>query len=154
MTRITALVLVSTLVFAGACKKKEAETAPASGGGNVLKGATVPDDANARAFATNVLTHKAIDIRPMDSGEMAFVYKSLSFTAENNGWMAEAVVGQGQDSFTCQEFGAWEIVTAESAESGTMNWTVNKTTCAGREAGKSIRVKVGLKDGNYDVSFR
>ena len=154
MTRITALVLVSTLVFAGACKKKDAETAPASGGGNVLKGAMVPDNDAARAFATNLVTHKAIDIRPMDNGEMSFVYKSLSFTAENNGWMAEAVVGQGQDSFTCQEIGAWEIVSADSGDSATMNWTLNKTTCAGREGGKSMRVKVDIKNGNYDVSFR
>lgn len=154
MTRIPALVLVSSLVLTAACGKKEAATAPAAGGGNVLKGAVVPDNDNARAFATNLVTHKAIDIRPMDNGEMAFVYKSLSFTAENNGWLAEAVVGQGQDSFTCQEIGAWEIEEATSGDSATMNWKLNKTTCAGREAGKSMRVKVDIKNGNYDVSFR
>ena len=155
MTRTAAMVLASALIFTGACgKKKPAETAPTDGGGNVLKGATLPDDENARAFAKNLLTHKATDIRPMDNGEMPFIYKTLSFTAENNGWQADAVLGQGQDSIPCQELGAWKIESAESAEVATMTWTLNKTTCAGRAPNNVMRVQVTLKDGAYDIAFR
>lgn len=154
MTRTAALLLGATLVLTSACGKKNTGGDAAAGATDVLKGATLPDDANARAFAANLVTHKAIDIRPTDSGEMSFIYKSLSFTGENNGWLAEAVLGQGQDSIACQEIGDWKVESAESADTATMVWTLNKTTCAGRAANNVMRVKVTIKDGNYDIAFR
>jgi hypothetical protein len=154
MNRRAGFLFASALILAPGCKKKEAETSPAEGGGGVLKGAMVPDDDNAKAFARNLVTHKATDIRPMDNGEMSFIYKSLTFTAENNGWMADAVVGQGQDSLPCQELGDWKIESADSETSATMVWTLNKTTCAGRAPNNVMRVKVTIVNGNYDVAFR
>lgn len=154
MTRIAAFLAVSTLLLAPGCKKKEAETAPAAGAGNVLKGATLPEGDTAKAFATNLVTHKATDIRPTDNGDMPFVYKTLTFSAENNGWLADAVLGQGADSIPCQEIGTWKLEEVKSDTTAVMTWALNKTTCAGRAANNVMRVEVTIKDGAYDVSMR
>jgi len=154
MTRITAFLALSTLILAPGCKKKEAETAPAAGAGNVLKGATLPEGDDAKAFATTLMTHKAVDIKPTDNGDMPFVYKTLAFSAENNGWLADAVLGQGADSIPCQEIGTWKIEEVKSPSTAVMTWSVNKTTCAGRAPQNTMRVEVTIKDGNYDVSMR
>ena len=155
MTRTAALFLGSALLFTGACKKKEPETAVIESTGPVLKGAMVPDTENAKGFARNMVTHDAAWIRPTDGAGASFQYKSIKFTPENNGWSAEAVMGDGAESVACTEIGSWEIQEADSENSAIVALKMNKTTCAGRPETSTMRMKINIDaTGKYTVEMR
>lgn len=148
------LVLSAILVLSG-CGKKNTPAAggEAAGGGNLLGNVQIPDDANSRAFAEKLLTHQVTNFSPADNTGLKFAYKTLTFKNDNS-WVADAYIGEGQDSIGCEERGSWTMDAADDEHNATMQWTLKKSTCPGRPQENIMRVKVTIEKGEYDIKIR
>ncbi len=146
--------LVLGLLLAPGCKKKEAETAPAANtSADVLGKVSIPAGDTSKAFAGKILTHDVTNFTPGDGYGMKFVYQSLKFYNDNT-WLAEAVIGQGDDSVACKEHGTWTMDEAKDDHTADMSWKLEHTTCPGRENQNMIRVNVNIEKGEYTISLR
>ncbi len=141
----SALILASLLL---ACGDKTAPVASGASKG-LPSGADVPDDANSKAFAKNLIANPTSNFKPTDALGAKFEYTKLEFRGDNS-WVATGYVEAMDERMECAEAGSWAMSPADSATVATMNWTVDKTNCAGRDAGETTRVQITL--GNSGIS--
>ena len=147
-------VLLLGLVVAPGCKKKETTTAPAANtSAEVLGKVQIPAGDDSKAFAGKILTHEVTNFTPGDGYGMKFKYSSLKFYNDNT-WLAEATLGEGDDSVACKEHGTWTMDTATTEHTADMSWKLEHTTCPGRESLNMIRVTVNIEKGEYTISRR
>ena len=155
--RFTPFVLLATLpvllLSTPGCKKKEDKTETAAPSADVLGKVDIPKDDNSKAFAGKILTHQVTNFTPADGYGMKFVYKTLTFVNDNT-WNADAVVGEGDESFGCKESGTWTMEAASDEHTANMEWKMSKTTCSGRQQSDMMRVNVSIAKGDYSISRR
>jgi len=156
---VTTLAALSLLVagpaLAGKKKKKdkgdEATAAAAPAGPSVP---TTPDDGNSKKFGAKLMSASLNNFSPADTGGAKFKYDTMTFAADNT-WKAAAWVEFDEEKMECTESGKWTMEPAESDKVATVAWTVDKTDCAGRDAGAEVRAQLTLsKDGSIDAKFR
>lgn len=150
--RFSVLVLALAFIVTPGCKKKEAATT-ASPNADVLGDVNIPKDDNSKMFATRILQRPITDFSPVDSMGAKLIYKTLTFK-NNNAWIAESVLGVGDESVNCTESGLWSMDAATDDHTANMTWDVNKTTCPGRSESNTIRVNVNIEKGEYTISRR
>jgi hypothetical protein len=153
MKSLIVLVALASLV---ACGKKDAPAASsgdAAVSGNAAAGASIPDDANSRAFAEQLVKTAVHNFSPADNTGMAFVYVTLTFRSDNT-WVALSRLGDGDESVDCKETGTWTMEPATSASSAAMEWKLTETTCPGRPKNNIMRAMVSIEGGEYRISFR
>lgn len=147
------IALVALLALAACGNKKAAPAAAAAGGGDLLGNVAVPDDKASEAFATKILTHQITNFSPADNTGLKFVYKTMTFKNDNS-WVADAYLGEGQDSIGCEEKGTWKMEPAIDDHNANMEWSLSKSTCPGRPQENIMRVKVTIAQGQYDIKVR
>ncbi|TNE88605.1 MAG: hypothetical protein EP330_14640 [Deltaproteobacteria bacterium] len=159
-TSVFAISLALTLAACGkkttpepaAAAAETSEPAPA-----VAEAMTVamPAGADAKKFTQNLVDANIRDFKPTGTGgSVQFVYKTLDF-AGNGTWSADASVEANFEEIPCKESGTWTVEAVDSAQVGTITWTVDKTSCAMREGGESTRGQVTLGKGDeFTVAFR
>lgn len=141
-------------LLAGCGGKKAPEPAADGGSAEAAVTAEMPDTAEAKAFAKSLVKTEVKGLGVVSSGGGRLDYNTLTFAPDGR-WNATGVVKASDEQFECKETGTWSIEGAETAESATMEWTVEKTTCATREAGTKQRVQMTiLKGGEYKIAFR
>ena len=112
-------------------------------------GPQVPDDQSSRRFGEKLVNLQVISWSPSDGGAVQFMYNTLQFRRTNT-WQADATVSILDEEVSCQENGAWTMDPAQSDNTATVEMTVDKTSCPGREVGTSIRIEATiLQDGTY-----
>lgn len=151
-----ALIALPVLLLAPGCKKKEDKTETTSSSApsaDVLGKVNVPNDDNSKAFAGKILTHDVSNFTPSDGYGMKFVYKTLHFSNDNT-WMAEAIVGEGDESVGCKESGTWTMDAASDEHTADMSVKMDKTTCPGRQQSDMMRLNVNIAKGEYAISIR
>lgn len=148
------ILVITALLALGGCGKKTPPAAAAGGsGGDLLGNVAIPDDKLSRAFAEKLLTHPVTNFTPADNTGLKFAYKTLTFKNDNS-WVADAYIGDGQESVGCEERGSWKMDAAEDEHNAIMQWTLNKSTCPGRPQENILRVKVTIAQGEYDIKIR
>lgn len=144
--------ILLSLLLVGACAKKGEETS--SNPNTATSAATkLPEGNNAKSYAEKLLRIPVTNWKPIANGEADFVYKRMTFSADNT-WAANAQMTAQGETVDCQESGTWVMESAEAENIATMEWTVQKTNCPGRNENSIIRVKATIKDGEYDIMFR
>jgi hypothetical protein len=139
------------LVFAFGCGDKQApvEAAPAQ-----AAGPDIPGDAASKKFADKLMGLTISNWSPDDSGDVKFEYTNMTFAPDNT-WKAVAYVAIMEERVDCKEMGSWSMDPAESATTAGMTWSIDKTTCPGREAGRELRMSLSiLGDGSFKVKMR
>lgn len=121
-----------------------AEEAPAAS-------STLPQDKTSQAFVDTLVAMAITRFVPTDDGVLK--YDTLSFSADER-WVAGAAVEIMDERMECSEGGSWSMDPATSKDEAALTWTVESTTCAGRESGEAQRVLVDLSGGTFKVSFR
>ena len=144
-------------LFAGpalAGKKKKDKAPPAAEAAPAAAVPTTPDDANSKKFGGKLLKSTLRNFSPADTGGAKFKYDAMTFAADNT-WKADAWVEFDDEKMECTESGSWTMEPAESDKVATVQWKVDKTDCAGRDAGAEVRAQLTLsKDGSIDAKFR
>ncbi|MCO4746289.1 MAG: hypothetical protein KC912_15940 [Proteobacteria bacterium] len=155
----TALIPLLFALSVTGCGKKSAPTASADAPAPAPASATIsvsmPGGGNAKAFAKNLIDLDITNWKPTGSGSsVQFIYKTLDFKSDGT-WAADASVEANFEEIPCAESGTWAIADAESAQIGTITWTLAKTNCAMREAGEESRGQVTMGKGTgFAVAFR
>jgi len=135
-----------------ACGDKDApvEAAPVP----VQAGPDIPGDAQSQRFAEKLLALQVENWAPDDSGDVEFRYTRLTFNPDNT-WNASGYVAVIDERVDCKELGRWTMDPAVSETTASMTWTIEKTTCPGREAERDLRLEMSiLKDGTFKVKMR
>jgi hypothetical protein len=135
-----------------ACGDKTApvEAAPVQ----VQTGPDIPDDALSHRFAERLMALEVQNWAPDDSGDVQFRYTRLTFHADNT-WAATAYVAVVDEQVDCKERGRWTMDPAASETTAAMTWTIDETTCPGREGNRDLRLEMSiLKDGSFKVKMR
>jgi len=148
--------LITASLFALAasgCGPKEAGGAAAS----VVKAAAslgdqVPSDAASQAFAKVLAMTPLTDLEVTSSGAV-LTYSEMKFSGDGS-WSADGSVAIADEEMGCTEGGTWGMDAAESQTSASVNWKVEQTNCAGREAGAEQRAVLTLEGGEVSVIFR
>ncbi|HCH65337.1 MAG: hypothetical protein CL927_13820 [Deltaproteobacteria bacterium] len=152
VTMTTLALLVAGPALAG--KKKKDKSPPPSESAPAAAVPTTPDDAASKKFGGKLLKSTLRNFSPADTGGAKFKYDAMTFAADNT-WKAEAWVEFDEEKMECIESGKWTMEPAESDKVATVQWTVDKTDCAGRDAGAEVRAQLTLsKDGSIDAKFR
>jgi hypothetical protein len=117
-------------------------------------GPKIPDDAQSHRFAEKLMALQISDWAPDDSGDVEFKYTRLTFNPDNT-WVATGYVAVIDERVDCKEVGSWQMDPAESETTANMTWTIEKTTCPGREAGRELRLSMSiLANGQFKVKMR
>ena len=153
LASMTALaLLVAGPALAG--KKKKDKSPPPTESAPAAAVPTTPDDAASKKFGGKLLKATLRNFSPADTGGAKFKYDAMTFAADNT-WKADAWVEFDEEKMECTESGKWSMEPAESDKVATVQWTVDKTDCAGRDAGAEVRAQLTLsKDGSVDAKFR
>jgi hypothetical protein len=138
--------------FLFACGEKAGGPAAAGAAKGLPSGADVPDDANSKAFARALVSSNTSNFSPTDAPGAKFRYTSLQFRGDNT-WVASGYVEAMDERMECVESGSWTMNPADSPTKATMSWALDKTNCAGREAGESTRVQVTLGSGKISEAL-
>ncbi len=142
---------ILALLLAAACGGKDA---PIEAAADTPSGPEIPDDATSSRFASRLMGLTISNWAPDDSGDVEFRYTDLQFRADNS-WHAQGYVAVLDERVDCKELGTWSMDPAESESTAAMTWTLDKTTCPGREAGRELRLEMTiLKDGSFKVRMR
>lgn len=149
-------VLVSLLGLA-ACGDK---APPASAGSAPVadaapsKVSSAPADGDSQAFARRLVATQIANFSPSDTSGAKFLYNTLAFRGDGT-FAAAGYVEMEDEKMECAESGPWTMEPATSSSVATVSWTVEKTNCAGRDAGQVMRAEVKLQEGADPVfSFR
>ncbi len=111
----------------------------------------IPKDSASKKFASKLVSLEIHDWSPEDSGQVSFTYEDFSFNSDGT-WSATGTVAILDESVDCRESGHWTMDPAASEDSSFLDWTVEDTTCPGRESGSRVRVKMVIdKDGSFEV---
>jgi len=111
---------------------------------------TIPD--GTKPFATALVSSTTQDFSPSDSDGAVFKYTRLQFRGDGT-WGAEGYVEAMDERMECSEAGTWLIAEAASASVGTIAWTVNETSCVGRENGTETRAQVTVGSGGIQSAL-
>jgi len=148
-------VLVAMTLLA-ACGEKAAPPASSASASPTITliNVEIPGDSDSMAFAKLLLQTTLTNFKPTDSSGAKFVYKTMQFS-NGNSWKAAAYIEMDDIQIDCEESGSWSITPAESATVAGVNWKVETTDCAGREAGGETRALMTLsKTGLTNIRFR
>jgi hypothetical protein len=148
--------LLPLVLLLSACgEKTSAPTATASASTSAPSAqADVPKDAASQSFAAKLLKYPIKDFSPSDNGGVQFSYKTLTFRADNT-WSADASMVADGETVDCNESGTWSMDPAENPNLATMDWKLQKTSCAGRPTDEVMHVKVEISnEGEYKILFR
>jgi len=113
----------------------------------------LPDDNTSKKFGEALMAAEISNFKPVDNVGAKFVYATMSFDAGNT-WRAEGYVEIQDERMECVESGAWSLEPATSNTVGTVSWTVDKTDCAGRDAGQESRAQVTIEKNGISALFR
>lgn len=157
LTTALSLSLSLFLTLTGCGEKKPANTAtsgsPAAAAG-VTDETKIPDDDTSRAFANRLIGNPIRDFKPADNSDALFIYKTMTFKA-NNAWNAQGELTAQGEKVECVERGTWKMDAASANDTATMEWTVDYTNCPGRPQNNVMRVKVNIsQSGVYTIQFR
>ncbi len=141
--------LVPATAAAGKKKDAPAPAAPVETG----PATAAPSDSNSQKFLAKLLTTTLKDFRPSDAGGAEFKYSEATFGA-GNVFVAKGFVEMDGERMDCTETGTWKMDAAESDKSASVEWTIAKTDCAGRDAGASVRVKMTIDKDGVNTEFR
>lgn len=140
--------------LAGKKKKGKDKAPPTTDAASAAAVPTTPDDATSKKFGAKLLKSTLRSFSPADTGGAKFKYDSMTFSADNT-WKADAWVEFDEEKMECTESGKWSMEPAESDKVATVQWSVDKTDCAGRDAGAEVRAQLTLsKDGSIEAKFR
>lgn len=144
------LLIASLLVACG--DKEESETsAVAEATADAVT--VIPADKNSTAFGKKLLANDFKGMKPVE-GDVKLTYNSLNFAPEGT-WSAAGIVEIADEGMECMESGTWTMEPAVSDATATVAWTIDKTSCAGREAGGETRAELTLLDsGSYKMKMR
>jgi uncharacterized protein YciI len=147
--------LIAGPALAGKKKKNDAPASDAAAAEAPAAAApSTPDDPASKKFGAKLVEATLKNFSPADTGGAKFQYATMVFQADNT-WKADAWVEFDDEKMECVESGKWTMEAADSDKVATVAWTVDKTDCAGREAGAEVRAQLTLsKDGNIDAKFR
>ena len=139
------------LLLTGCGEKTPSAAAPAAATGPKLT-MDIPD--GTKAFATALVGGVTTNFSPSDSDGATFEYTRLQFRGDGT-WAAEGYVEAMDERMECAESGAWVLDSADSDNVGTIAWTVNETSCVGRDNGTETRAQVTLgSSGIQSALFR
>jgi hypothetical protein len=145
------LFLVSSLF---ACGEKSGTTAAPAAAAAAKLTMDLPDDAASRGFAETLIGGATADFAPTDADGAAFEYTMLKFRGDGS-WHAEGYVEAMDERMECTESGTWTMNAADSKTVATVAWTVNDTTCVGRDKGTETRAQLTIsKSGIESAMFR
>jgi|GEM_PF-934579 len=162
MTRSRLTLLVTLLVtfglsgtaVAGKKNTKKAQEEPVAAPAPKKVKTNLPGDATSKSFGQALMSSTIVEFEPPGDGGLTFMYESFTFK-EGNVWQAAAYLDAGDEVMRCAESGTWTIDAAESASTAPVNWTVTKTDCPMREAGKKGRALMTIQDdGDVSVEYR
>lgn len=144
------LLIASLLV---ACGEKEASETSSVAEATAEAVTVVPTDKNSTAFGTKLMSNNFEGMKPVE-GDVKLTYNSLKFSPEGT-WAANGIVEIADEGMECIESGTWTMEPAASDSTATVAWTIDKTTCAGREAGGETRAELTILDGgSYKMKMR
>lgn len=144
------LLIASLLV---ACGEKEASETSAVAEATAEAATVVPADKNSTAFGTKLMANDFSGMKPVE-GAVKLTYSTLKFSPSGS-WTAQGVVEIADEGMECMESGSWSMETAASDSTATVAWTIEKTTCAGRESGGETRAELTIMDsGSYKMKMR
>lgn len=151
---VHALLVLATLLALPACPKGETST---SGEQEPVVEAPKSRFSGATKVFVDSLVATPARIWTVDDAGAAVVYDELSFS-EDGTWSARTTVRFGGESepFDCTESGTWTLDgdQAESKTVGGINFELNATDCAGREAPQSFRAHVTSTGGESTLEHR
>ncbi|HJN74985.1 MAG TPA: hypothetical protein QGF58_13735 [Myxococcota bacterium] len=145
-----------TLLFAltMACGEKEDTSTAAPEEAATPASSAVPDDKASKAFAKRLFELDIKRFQPVEGDGIKLEYDSFVFKPDGN-WVATGTVSVMDESMDCKERGVWTMDAADSEETASMTWTLEDTSCPGREPHAEQRVEVTiLDDGQFKVKFR
>ena len=143
------LVLSVCALFVAGCGEKTPSTTGAAPSGPTFTMA-IPD--GSKAFANALVTSTTKDFSPSDSDGAVFEYTSLQFRGDGT-WRADGYVEAMDERMECSEAGTWVLAEADTASVGTIAWTVNETSCVGRENGTETRAQVTVSSGGIQSAL-
>lgn len=147
---IAALCVTFAPSIALAGKKKEAPVAAPVEQGPAT---AAPTDGNSQKFLAKLLTATLKGFSPSDGGGAEFKYDEAKFEAGNR-FMAKGFVEMDGERMDCTETGTWKMDAAESDKVAAVEWKVEKTDCAGRDAGATVRVRMTIEKDSVTTEFR
>lgn len=149
------LLLGASFALSGPALAKKKKKKDKGATADVAAAATpvVPDDANSKKYAAKLLEVEIKDFSPSDGAGAKFEYTVMKFAGDNS-WSADGYVEIADERMECVESGKWTMDAATSATEATVNWTVDKTDCPGRESGQETRAVLKLTKSGVEAIFR
>ncbi len=155
MTRPVLLASCAALILACGEKKDPASSADAAeeapAEASAETSSDLPQDKASKDFTKALAALEITRFSPTDDGVLK--YDSMSFESDAT-WSAAAAVEIMDERMECTESGSWSMDPATSGTNAAITWSVDDTSCAGREPGDVQRALVDLSGGSFDVSFR
>jgi hypothetical protein len=139
------LILLATLLT-GCGEKSPAATAAAAKTGSPV---TMPLPSGTAGFVNTLIGSATSDFSPTDSDGATLAYTRLQFRGDGS-WAAEGYVEAMDEKMDCAESGTWTAEDASSKTVGTIAWTVNDTSCVGRDQGIQTRAEVTVGTGGIE----
>lgn len=142
-----------TLASLGACGKKATEPEPAAAAkpAKAKITADIPEGPDAQAFARKLI---GVEVRWSPTSSSDFTHTALRFAPDGT-WSADALVRAAGEELPCNEVGSWQLDSVEGPDTGTLVWSVVKTSCASRDAGTEHRVWMKIDpDGTTHLKRR
>lgn len=137
-----------------ACGEKEPTSTAAAEEAKSEESSVVPGDKASQQFAKKLFDLDVKRFRPAEGDGIKLEYDSLKFSPDGS-WFATGAVSVADESMECKERGSWSMDTAIDSDTADMSWTIEDTSCAGREAGAEQRVQMTILDnGQFKVKFR
>ncbi|MCP4803715.1 MAG: hypothetical protein GY913_14965 [Proteobacteria bacterium] len=137
-----------------ACGEKEETSTAAADEAATPSSDVVPDDKASQQFAKKLYDLDIKRFRPVEGDGIKLEYDSFSFSPDGS-WFATGAVSVADETMECKERGTWTMETAVDSDTADMGWTVEDTSCAGREAGAEQRLQMTILDnGQFKVKFR
>lgn len=147
---MTTIPLIFALTFLG-CGEKATGAIPAAKAGPAI---TMPTPDGTGGFITTLIASATSNFSPTDSDGATFVYTRFQFRGDGT-WAADGYVEAMDEKMECTEAGTWAVEEASSTTVGTISWTVNDTSCVGRDKGASSRAQLTVgKAGISSALFR
>lgn len=156
---MTKLTLPLVVAFVAGCGPKaepassgEAAASASSSSSSKL-GDQVPSDGTSQDFAKKLVALDITDHKAVDGDGVRLVYADMSFEGDGS-WSANGAVEVMDEEMECTESGSWTMSPATSATVASVEWTLAKTSCAGRDSGTVVRAEATLSKSSWDLKFR
>ena len=116
-------------------------------------GDQVPSDGTSQDFAKKLVALDITNHKAVDGDGVKLVYAQLSFEGDGS-WNANGAVEVMDEEMECTESGTWSMSPASSSTVASVEWTLGKTNCAGRDTGTVVRAEATLSKSGWDLKFR